>query len=417
MKTFWRALRYSLITAGLLIAIALIVISISFSRLSFTDEFVVAEDFSHLYPDSYNSAREKFRNLTVDLSTRFLGVELMEVRVPSAIDNDLTVGVCHIPAQVEPRNLIVIISGVHGVEAYAGHAAQELFVEQFISSDLLANTGVLLIHSVNPYGFKYTRRVTENNVDLNRNSPSTDNLFATVNEGYPQVYDLINPSGEAKPSTLGNRFFFLKAINEIRKASMPVLRQAVLQGQYLYPEGLYFGGFKPEPQIDSLKPVIIKIAQPYQRIMAIDFHTGYGERGKLHFFPNPMEGEAKQQVERLYEGYTIDWGDSDDFYTVTGEFIGFMGEMLKDKPFFPMVYEYGTLNSQTTMGSLKSIHLMILENQGHQHGYASTKDSLKVKADHLEMYAPNSIRWRNYVMAQTKEVYSVVFPRFIGESE
>jgi hypothetical protein len=51
----------------------------------------------------------------------------------------------------------------------------------------------------------------------------------------------------------------------------------------------------------------------------------------------------------------------------------------------PVLFEYGTLNSQTTMGSLKSIHTMILENQGTQHGYKSERDSLRVK---------NPIFWR-----------------------
>jgi hypothetical protein len=413
MKTFWKIIKYVVLPIIILIVVALFYVSIGFSKLEFKDDFQVSAEYSSYYPTSYELARENFRESSNRIAETYQNVQRFEIRVPSKTDNDLTVGVCYVPAQKESTNLLILSSGVHGLEGYVGHAALELFIQKFLTSELLENTGVLLIHSVNPFGFKYTRRVTENNVDINRNCASTDDLYNTVNQGYPKVYGLINPQKKANATSLENRFFFIKAINEIRKASLPVLRQAVLQGQYQYPEGLYFGGQKTEPQIDSLKPIIAAITAPYRKIMAIDFHTGYGERGVLHFFPNPLENEKRQKLEKLYEGYPIDWGDSDDFYTVTGDFVGFIGEITKDKEYYPMLFEYGTLNSQTTMGSMKSIHVMIIENQGFQHGFASQKDSLKAKQDLMEMYFPESERWRNYIMEKTHEVFTNVLPRFV----
>lgn len=193
---------------------------------------------------------------------------------------------------------------------------------------------------------------------------------------------------------------------------MPVLRQAVLQGQYQYPKGLYFGGLSPEPQIDSLRPIIERICDPYQTILAIDLHTGYGERGVLLFFQDPVDKERMDKIESLFAGYTIDWGNTEDFYTVTGDFTDFVEALNSEKQFYPMTIEYGTLNSQTTMGSLKPIHIMILENQGQQFGYASERDSIKVKQDLLEMYFPASVNWRNHIMEQSKMVFDSIIPRF-----
>lgn len=415
MKILTKILKYGVLPLLILIVAVLFYISLDFGKLSFKDDFPVSEDYSALYPDSYESARDNFRSLSEELYASYKDVQYFPLLVASKTDSDLTIDVCYIPAQGDSLNLLILSSGVHGVEGYVGHAAQQLFLENYLSDEFLENTGVLLIHAVNPYGFKYTRRVTENNVDMNRNSPSTPDLYETKNEGYSQVYDLINPQKKVKVRSLENRFFFVKAINEIRKASLPVLRQAVLQGQYTYPEGLYFGGQSPEPQIDLLKPVISEISFPYEKIMMLDLHTGYGERGKLHLFPNPMNDEKRKKLESMFDGFEIDWGDSDDFYTVTGDFAGFVGSLNPEKEFYPMVFEYGTLNSQTTMGSLKSIHIMILENQGHQHGFASTMDSIRVKADILEMYYPESESWRNYSMQQTRDVFDVVFPRFTGQ--
>lgn len=417
MKTLWRIVKYGLIPLVLIIALAIIYISIGFNKLSFDDRFDTTSDYSQLFPNSYESARDSFRVIAGRLALAYENVQFKEIVVPCTFDDNLTLGVCYIPAQGDGQNLLILSSGVHGVEGYVGHAAQMLFINEFLNSNLLENMGVLLIHSINPYGFKYNRRVSENNVDLNRNSSLTDELYSRVNDGYPKVYNFINPSDKVNIKSFVNRFFILKAANEIRKASIPVLRQAILQGQYQFPEGLYFGGQRLEPQIDSLKAVIASITEPYQTIMAIDLHTGYGERGRLHFFPNPIEKERRLKLEAMYEGYEIDWGDTGDFYTTTGDFVDFIDAICAGKEFYPMSFEYGTLNSQTTLGSMKSLHIMILENQGNSYGYKSPKDSIRVVNDLLEMYNSKSESWRNYIMEQTQEVFEKVLPRFASNQD
>jgi hypothetical protein len=414
MKILKNILKFFILPLLVVIIIALVIISVNFSKIEFDDQFEVTTDYSSYYPSDYENARHLFRILAGELDERYNNVQNFSIKVPSQIDDDLTVDISYLPAQKDSTNLIILISGLHGVEGYVGHAVQQLFVRMHLNDHLVEDTGILLIHGVNPFGFKYTRKVTENNIDLNRNSPSGESLYETINDGYPVVYDLVNPKAKVNKSSLGNRLFFLKAINEIRKASLPVLRQAVLQGQYEFAEGIYYGGKQPEPQIEALEPLIASISRPYQKILALDIHTGYGERGKLHFFPNPMEGEEKERMEKLLEGYTIDWGDNEDFYVITGDFTGFIGAINPGKEYYSMLLEYGTLNSQTTMGSLKSIHVNILDNQGFHYGYISAKDSLYVKSGTMEMYSPSSTNWRNYILQQTDEVFTKVIPRFTG---
>jgi hypothetical protein len=412
MKTIWRILKYFFLTIVVVILVVLVYISIGFGKIDFKDQFSVTADYSNYYPEDYDSARDAFRTLSERVGAEYNGVQKLSIKVPSGIDDDLTVDLFYIPAQKDSANLFVLSSGVHGLEGGVGNAVQQMFMSEFLNEELLKNTGILMIHVVNPYGFKYIRRVTENNVDLNRNSSADNQLYKTINDGYTRVYDLVNPKGKVNVGSVENRFFFVKAINEIRKASLPVLRQAVLQGQYEYPEGLYFGGDEREPQIDSLKVKFETFTLPYDRILIVDLHTGYGERGKLHFFPNPLEGEKRERLENLFDGYSIDWGDSDDFYTVTGDFGGFIDSMNDEKDVYPVLFEYGTLNSQTTMGSLKSIHTMILENQGKQYGFKTERDSLRVKNNFREMYYPSSENWRNHIMEQTRDVFDVILPRF-----
>ncbi len=412
MKKLLKILLYILAALFVLVIAALGYFYYSFNYYSYEDEYAVTSSNLSYFNSSYEEARTDFREKSNELVANYPGTKLFNVKVDSKIDDDLTTDICYIPGDSSAKKLLIISSGVHGVEGYVGSAVQLFFMEHYLNPDLLKNTSVLLLHSINPYGFKYSRRVSENNVDLNRNSDINKTLYQTKNEGYPRVYDLINPKGKVDCQSWGNEFFFVEAIAEIAKASMPVLRQAVLQGQYDYPTGLYFGGNNFEPQIKELVPVLDSLCQPYETIFAIDLHTGYGARGTLHLFPNPVENPVKEKMGTIFDGFQIDWGDSEDFYVITGDFVSYIGKINKGKEFIPMVFEYGTMDSQTTMGSLKSIHIMILENQGHQFGFESEEDKEKVTKDVVEMYYPASDGWKSHVIEETKEVFDKSLIRF-----
>jgi hypothetical protein len=410
-----KAVKISVIIIGIILIPVIGGISyfyVAFNNYSLEDDYQLNENNLTYFNESYDEARKEFRLKSDELILKYPGTKKFDIPVLCSKDTNLTIDFCFIPGSESADKIIILSSGVHGLEGYTGSAVQLYFMDNYISNEFLDKTSILLIHGVNPYGFKYTRRVTENNVDLNRNSDIEKKLYQLKNEGYPKVYDLINPKGKVKAGSLANRFFFIKAIKGIVKESMPVLRQAILQGQYEFPEGMYYGGNDSEPQIKDLIPIIDTICNPYQTVFAIDLHTAYGERGKLHLFPNPVEESVKKRMEAIFEGFHIDWGDSDDFYTYTGDFAGYIGKINNDKVFIPMLFEYGTMNSQITIGSIKSLHVMILENQGEQYGYESEEDLKKVKNDFMEMYYPSSDAWKSHIIDETKIIFDKSLKRF-----
>ncbi|MFC2152059.1 M14 family metallopeptidase [Bacteroidota bacterium] len=410
-----KAIKILVITIGIILILVIGVISyfyVAYNNFSFEDEFQVNESVLPYFNISYDESRNDFRSKSNELVLKYPETKLFEIPVSSNIDTNLTIDFCYIRGSQKTDKILILSSGIHGVEGYVGSAVQLFFIDNYINKDLLDKTSILLIHSVNPYGFKYTRRVTENNVDLNRNSDIDKELYSTINEGYPKVYNLINPTRTVEPHSLRNRFFFIKAIKAIVKESMPVLRQAVLQGQYEYPSGLYYGGNDFEPQIKNMALSIDTICDPYKTVFAIDLHTGYGERGKLHLFPNPVEESVKKRMESVFEGFHIDWGDSDDFYTYSGDFVSYIQKINNDKIFIPMLFEYGTMDSRKTLGSIKSLHTMILENQGEYYGYNANEDREKVKHDFIEMYNPSSDSWKSQIMNETKIVFDKSLKRF-----
>jgi len=70
------------------------------------------------------------------------------------------------------------------------------------------------------------------------------------------------------------------------------------------------------------------------------------------------------------------------------------------------------MDSQTTKGAIRSIHNMILENQGFHYGYKHEDDELEVKKRFREMYYPSSIEWKVKIMDQSREMLDVVIKRY-----
>src|SRR5260370_2266861 len=78
-------------------------------------------------------------------------------------------------------NMLVLIAGTHGVEGHCGSGAEIAWLRNDGPAKLPTDTRALLIHAINPYGFAWSRRVTADNVDLNRNFVDPDQAHPNNN--------------------------------------------------------------------------------------------------------------------------------------------------------------------------------------------------------------------------------------------
>ena len=122
----------------------------------------VAQYFS---PD-YRSAREAFRTAAQRAGAALQAYELPGQRGPN--DESLSIDVARLGAADADRALVVI-SGTHGIEGFAGSGCQVGFLTDRLYEALPGSACVVLVHALNPYGFAWSRRVNEDGVDLNRN--------------------------------------------------------------------------------------------------------------------------------------------------------------------------------------------------------------------------------------------------------
>jgi hypothetical protein len=371
------------------------------------------------FQETYMDCRKSFLDAALKLKGLYTGVEISGLAVERPVDPDLHVDYCYIPAQGSFERLFILISGVHGVEGYAGSAIQQMFLSEMVK-DVREDTGLLIIHGVNPFGFKNNRRVTENNVDLNRNCSTEAGLYQSENQGYNALNSFLNPKHKVSLTSFGNFFFQIAAGEKVLRHSMDALKQAVLQGQYRYEKGICYGGAEREPSINLVTPLIQQVAENYKMVFCVDLHTGYGENGTLHLVAGPQaDPEKKAQIETIFSGLRIYWGRNQDSNRVTGDFAAYLEQILPEKYCLTMTFEFGTLDTHTFMGAVKALHLMMMENQGFHYGYKTRQDELQVKSGFLQSYYPLSEAWRSKVMEDSRQVLSQALTEYakIGASK
>ena len=149
---------------------------------------------SYAYSDCFYDNYEDIRAHILELSAQ-LGAETGSYAIDEA--DGLYIDSFYIPSEGTPTNLIVLTTGVHGMEGYIGSVMLDVFFREIWPEQDHSDTGVLVVANVNPYGMKYLRRYNENNVDLNRNFIlDWDSFDLASNKEYPKVESFLGPTGK-----------------------------------------------------------------------------------------------------------------------------------------------------------------------------------------------------------------------------
>lgn len=245
-------------------------------------------NFTDFFAASYVGARERFRR-----SAQAAGATTLEAythpeeRGPSG--EALTVDVAHLGHRNGSRQLLVI-SGTHGQEGYAGSAAQVAWLKSGDAARIPADTGVLLVHGINPYGFARGTRTTENNVDLNRNFVDHRKPHP-VNVLYGELREHLVPAhwsqDQLAAGDAGEKAF-------VERHGADALFDTLARGQYVDPLGPFYGGVQREWSNLTLETIVREHLGSAEKVGLIDWHTGIGERGQPFFLCFNEEGSSEQ---------------------------------------------------------------------------------------------------------------------------
>ena len=78
--------------------------------------------------ETYAENRNQFRQLASSLKSNIKNVEISKLLVKNNLESDLSIDTVYIPTQSNSNKLVIISSGIHGVEGFTGSAVQQYFM-------------------------------------------------------------------------------------------------------------------------------------------------------------------------------------------------------------------------------------------------------------------------------------------------
>ncbi|MFI4974619.1 MAG: M14 family metallopeptidase, partial [Caulobacterales bacterium] len=347
--------------------------------------FNCADSFSADYPE----ARAKFREAAAQA-----GGALEHLSNPNRGPDggDLTTDI----AWFGPRDaeaVLVQISGTHGVEGFCGSGAQVHWLRRGEASRLAPGVAVMLIHAINPYGFAWLRRVSEDNVDLNRNWVDFNAALPT-NPGYDELSEILCPadwSAETQARTGAALGRYAVERGEL------ALRDAISLGQYNHPEGIFYGGTQPTWPRLTQTAIYEDYLRQAGRIGVIDYHTGlgpwgYGEQIVIERPGTPGFARAAAWYGSAIASPVAGTSASGD---IKGDGLAAATTLLPHAAVTGMALEVGTLPSAAVTAALRADAWL------HAHGDPTGPAAGPIKAQMRDAFYGDADDWKGMVAAQS----------------
>lgn len=345
-----------------------------------------------LFSGSYLQARERF---LAAAQTRGLAVETHALDLPGAQGEALATDVV-LDGPADAERLLLVLSGVHGAEGYSGSALQTGFLlsggEEWSRP---ADVAVLHVHAVNPHGFSHGRRVTQENVDLNRNFVDFDRPLPP-NPAYGDIHDHLLPSSWPPPAEAE---LALAAYAE--RHGLRGLQRAAKLGQHTHPDGICFGGTEPTWSNRTFRSILRHHASKARWLGSIDIHTGLGPHGHGERIFGSLQDAMLEPARRW-------WGKLTSVQTGTSTSVPMKGpiqiaihEECPQAWHVGICLEFGTLPFDEVTHALRSDHWL------YRHGADTVPPALagSIRAAVRRAYYPETPDWKSAVWTQGRQAY------------
>jgi hypothetical protein len=366
------------------------------------------------FSNSYAQARVKFLEAA---ATAGLRIESFAHPLKGRDGEDLAMDIAFDGA-LDAKHLLIVSSACHGVEGFCGSGVQvfALHDQEWREKASAANVAVLYIHALNPYGFSHFRRVTNENVDLNRNFQDFTKPLpaATTNVGYASLHELLLP--EQWPPTPENiaataDWMAARAQKDSKNpdaaSGQRAFQEAITRGQYTHADGLFFGGQAPTWSNRTLRTVLKKYASRCEKLAWIDLHTGLGPRGlgerifackddaaayarATLWWGNAGNASGETPVTSIYNG-------SSTSAFLTGLMWMSAYEEAPQAEYTAIAMEYGTVSVMEVLQALRAEHWLA------NHPNAPAAQAAQIKQQLRDAFYVDADDWKGQIVSQARQ--------------
>jgi hypothetical protein len=300
---------------------------------------------------------------------------------------------------LDAHRVLLVSSACHGVEGYCGSGVQvfALHDQDLLEQARQRDVALLFIHALNPYGFSHVRRVTHENVDLNRNFHDFSKPLP-VNTAYRDIAKLLLPD-EWPPSPASEA----ATAAYIEQHGVKAFQAATSQGQHEFAQGLFFGGTAPTWSNTTLRAVLRRHAAPAAHMGWIDVHTGLGPNGlgeRIFAGPNRAadvararawwDGGGSTPVTSIYDG-------SSTSAFLTGLMWTSTDQECPNTEVTGIAMEYGTVPVLDVM------HAMRAEQWLQLHPSARADQAHAIKQQMMDAFYTDTDVWKGQIISQARQ--------------
>lgn len=341
-------------------------------------------NIDELFSDSYAEAREKF---LAAAHAKDLVVDSYELDLKGARDETLATDVVF-DGPRDASKLLVVLSGVHGVEGFPGSAAQTGALRLDLAKP--DDTAILYVHAINPHGYSHLRRVTQENVDLNRNFIDFDGPLPQ-NQGYPEIHEALLPAQWPPEDD--------QVLQQYRWThGDKKLQCAISLGQYHYPDGMFFGGHRPTWSNATFRQILRTYAAQARVIASVDIHTGLGPYGYGEKIFATRDYCTLEKARNWWGEITDVHAGSSTSVPMSGPIQVSISQECPAAKHVGICLEFGTYPIEKMITTLRADHWVF--RRGQQHTAQSSEITRQLK----DLFYPNHSDWKAPVWNQASEV-------------
>lgn len=351
----------------------------------------------------YKINREKFCETALQSGARLYQIPYAEGSNPALITDVAVLG------DDGAKNIVVITSGLHGVELPAGSLVQRIGLKKIKDADLW-NTKFVFIHALNPYGAFHATRTDRtpnggNNIDPARNfidfsSPNLKKMPADpIIEAAFANADLSSPS----LTMMWGRLLYAAFV----KLGRNDFKRNFVQGQYSNPLLPYYGGGEACYTRLTWERIVREeiMTSNARSIYHFDCHTGDGPFGMLQIYLcGQADGNAKDLAHKLVKSDKVQNVD-EYFANISGDIGDYWGTfgLPPEAQIYPVTLEFGTTRTHIPgLDVLAAILNRTLLSEKY-HDDHPLKDIIIQKM--RDIFCPQQEEWEWAVIAQSHEIW------------
>lgn len=368
---------------------------------------------NRLFPDPRSSEKPQavFHNVQPEAATAFMkAVDRLSLKAgswPHPLTGPDGDGLATATAWVGPEDashILVLLSGTHGVEGFAGSAIQLDLLNAMEDQDkdpadlLPPDCALLFIHAINPWAWAWLRRVDEQGIDLNRNfvdfsAPLPENH---VYSGYADIIVPADLSPERQVEAT------LRLRDAEARLGRDALEDGLTRGQHSHPDGLFYGGEEPSWSRQTIDAILqIFNLRERKTVMVLDLHTGLGPFGHAELICDHAPDSLAASRARQWFGAFV--GEPALGQSVSGEKTGLMDfgwQQALGESCLYLTFEIGTWSVEQELQALAAEHVIHKPGQFpdmHDPAVLAVKTALK------NFFYPESFAWRQLLILRGRQ--------------